>query len=163
MKYAFVFLISVFSLSSCVKTLHLQNLDFEDSKNGRPAVWSTNNSGDYSFTSDMAEVFEGKYSGKIKLTGTQSGTAVYSYALPAQFDGKTVKLSGNIKTDSITNGWGALWMRIDPDIAFDNMMTSGREIRGTTDWTQYEITLHLEPGKTEEIVFGTLLLGNGTL
>ena len=54
-------------------------------------------------------------------------------------------------------------MRIDPDIGFDNMMSSGRAIRGTTDWTQYEIILDLKPKQAQEIVFGALLVGNGTL
>lgn len=51
-------------------------------------------------------------------------------------------------------------MRIDPSIGFDNMQKRG--IKGTTDWTEYEITLAMKnPKKTKQIVVGGLLVGQG--
>ena len=52
-------------------------------------------------------------------------------------------------------------MRIDPSIDFDNMNKNG--IKGTTDWTQYEITLVMNPEKTTQIVVGGILSGNGKM
>jgi hypothetical protein len=43
-------------------------------------------------------------------------------------------------------------MRIDPQIAFDNM--NNRGITGTTDWKEYEIVLPLKPKSTDRIVIG---------
>ena len=52
-------------------------------------------------------------------------------------------------------------MRIDPSIAFDNMNKKG--IKGTTDWTKYEISLAMNPEKTKQIVIGGLLVGKGKM
>jgi C-terminal processing protease CtpA/Prc len=52
-------------------------------------------------------------------------------------------------------------MRIDPSLGFDTMQNRG--IVGTTDWTKYEITLPMNPNKTEKIVIGGLLEGKGKM
>ena len=52
-------------------------------------------------------------------------------------------------------------MRIDPGVAFDNMMDRGAT--GTTGWTKYEVTLELNPEETEQIVIGGLLVGKGKM
>lgn len=79
--------------------------------------------------------------------------------LGGNYDGKLIRLTGYIKTEKVKDGFAGLWMRIDPQVAFDNMQSQG--IKGTTDWKKYEITLPLNPQKTDSIVFGALLAGSG--
>lgn len=52
-------------------------------------------------------------------------------------------------------------MRIDPQIAFDNMQNRG--IKGTTDWKQYEVELNMQPEKTSQIYIGGLMAGTGKM
>jgi hypothetical protein len=54
-----------------------------------------------------------------------------------------------------------LWLRMDgpsTTLVFDNMQN--RRIKGTTDWTRYEIVLDV-PRKTRYIGFGALVAGAG--
>ncbi len=81
---------------------------------------------------------------------------------PGEYLGKRVKLTGNIKTEDIDNQ-AAMWMRVDgPDsvkaLQFDNM--TNRPIKGTTDWTKYEIVLDV-PENSTGIAYGVLSGGNG--
>src|SRR5690606_24531796 len=63
-----------------------------------------------------------------------------------------------IKTENV-DGFAGLWMRIDPQVAFNNMQQAG--LKGTTEWTHYEFTLPMNPDKTEQTVVGGLLVGKG--
>ncbi|MCH5719662.1 S41 family peptidase [Niabella hibiscisoli] len=78
-----------------------------------------------------------------------------------KYAGDSITFSGFIKTENVTDGYAGLWMRIDPYIAFDNMHQRGA--KGTTDWTEYRITLPLDPKKTDKIVFGGMLVGKGKM
>jgi hypothetical protein len=53
-----------------------------------------------------------------------------------------------------------LWLRVDPNLGFDNMRDRG--VQGTTAWGRYEVILDV-PLNATEIAFGALLSGNGTL
>lgn len=81
--------------------------------------------------------------------------------------GKKIKLSGYIKSKNIV-GWAGFWMRVDGKnnkvFSFDNMHDGfDRSIKGTTDWTKYEIVLKV-PKKATHITFGVLLAdGTGKL
>jgi hypothetical protein len=81
---------------------------------------------------------------------------------PGDFLGKRVRLSGWVKSDKVTD-WAGLWFRVDgptPNVslAFDNMQD--RAIKGTTDWTRYEIVLDV-PKEAQRLAFGVLLAGAG--
>lgn len=75
--------------------------------------------------------------------------------------GKRLKLFGYLKSEDI-KGWSGIWMRIDGEnnqqLGFDNMQ--GREIKGTTDWKQYNVVLDI-PLNSRTINYGVLLGGNG--
>ena len=76
--------------------------------------------------------------------------------------GKTVRLSGYIKTKDVSQGFAGLWLRIDGPsgvLAFDNMQDRGA--RGTTDWERYEVELTV-PSEATRIIFGALFPANGT-
>ena len=81
---------------------------------------------------------------------------------PGEYLGKRVRLSGWVKSDKVTD-WAGLWFRVDganPNVSlgFDNMQD--RPIKGTTDWTRYEIVLDV-PKEAQRLAFGILLGGAG--
>jgi hypothetical protein len=107
----------------------------------------------------------GKASGFIKATATELhgfGTLM-QMAAPGEYRGKRVRFSGYVKSENVQSGWAGLWFRLDgPNqgevLGFDNMQQ--RPIKGTTDWTRYEIVLDV-PNTAAALAFGLLLNGNG--
>lgn len=137
------------------------NFGFEKIENNQASMWDNFGSSYYTISIDSLNRYSGKYSASIEYNGTSVDYKAWSYTIPSSYEGKKIKLSGFIKTDSVTEGWAGLWMRIDPQIAFDNMKKNG--IKGTTDWQKYEITLELNPNMTKQIVVGGLLVGKGKM
>jgi hypothetical protein len=97
----------------------------------------------------------------IENNGDKLGLKSLGTSLLHNYDGKLIRLSGYIKTENVTEGYAGLWMRLDPQIGFDNMKKRG--IKGTTDWEEFEIILPLNPEKTNKIAFGGLLEGKGKM
>jgi hypothetical protein len=89
---------------------------------------------------------------KIKTFGTLMKTIKTDL-----YKGKTVKMSCYIKSENVKS-WAGLWMRVDyytaGVLAFDNM--ENRPIKGTTDWTKYEVVLFV-PNDATSISYGVLL------
>ncbi|MGC3977421.1 MAG: hypothetical protein QM751_03845 [Paludibacteraceae bacterium] len=137
------------------------NLDFEFFSNGAPLNWKTFGNDYYKVYADSICVKNGKYSVVIENTSEDANFKALSFTIPHNYIGKSIRLSGYIKTENVTNGYAGLWMRIDPGVGFDNMQNRG--IKGTTDWKEYEIVLPLNPSKTDDIVIGGLLAGNGKM
>ncbi|MBC9912906.1 erythromycin esterase family protein [Chitinophaga varians] len=141
------------------------NLDMEqtDSLSALPVGWSTfavRPNVNHTLL-DSTTVYAGKYA--ILLTKDSIGEttpSIVMYAIPAGFDGKTLKLRGHIRTEAVEGGYAGLWMRVDGTSAFDNM--SNRGIKGTTPWTPYEIELKLEKSATN-VMLGGLLTGKGKM
>ena len=78
--------------------------------------------------------------------------------------GKRIKMSGYVKSDEV-KGWAGLWLRVDgtngtKPLAMDNM--GDRKIIGTTEWTEYHITLDV-PSESTTLNFGALLDGTGKI
>lgn len=149
---------------SCQKATEPKNdnLDFEIVDKGLPVNWTTFGSSDYVFSVDSTVVQNGKYAAALEFHGdNEKDYKALSYSIPATYEGKTVKLSGYIKSENVTGGAG-LWMRIDPGaLAFDNMQD--RSVKGTTGWKKYEITLDLHASAAKNIVVGALLTGKGKI
>lgn len=137
------------------------NLDFEIVENDNPVGWEDFGNSSYHITLDAAQVKNGNYSASIEFKEGTPQFRAWAFTIPHSYPGKKITLSGYIKTENVTDGHAGLWMRIDPNIAFDNMASRG--VTGTTDWTKYEITLDMNPGKTIQIVVGGLLVGKGKM
>ena len=79
------------------------------------------------------------------------------------YQGKTVKMTGYIKSENVKN-WAGLWMRVDfyssKVLAFDNMQSRG--IKGSKDWEKYEVVLFV-PEHSTDISYGVLLDGTGQI
>lgn len=88
------------------------------------------------------------------------GTIMQGFA-PTDYLGRRVRMSAWVKTANVT-GWAGLWMRVDGaskgSISFDNM--GQRPIKGTTEWTHYEVVLDVAPS-AKNLAFGLLLAGPG--
>ncbi|MFB2118966.1 S41 family peptidase [Parapedobacter sp. 2B3] len=134
------------------------NFDFERVADTMPVGWSNFGAGDYILAVDSAVVKSGRYAASIASQGDGPGYRAWAFAIPGSYPGKEIKLSGYIKTENV-DGFAGLWMRIDPQVAFNNMQQAG--LKGTTEWTHYEFTLPMDPDKTEQTVVGGLLVGKG--
>ena len=119
-----------------LSTQDSHNLDFEELDGDQALGWSVFPQPGYkvTFAHDIAN--SGEVSGAIESISDNSEYTALSYSIPADFGGKKIKLSGYLKTENV-DGYAGLWMRIDPNIAFDNM--ASKNINGTNEWTKYEI------------------------
>ncbi|MFP5284190.1 MAG: erythromycin esterase family protein, partial [Thermoanaerobaculia bacterium] len=76
--------------------------------------------------------------------------------------GRSVRLSGYIRTQGISDGYAGLWFQGSnadrSSVVADNM--AGRGPSGTTGWTRYEINLDI-PADAVDVRVGMLLPGNG--
>lgn len=163
-KIFFTFLIFCIAIETFCQTKETSsklNFDFEITDGGSPAGWYNFGSPNYVLSMDSNNVKSGKYSASIEIKEGNPNYKAWAFNIPQNYPGKKITLSGFIKTENVTDGYAGLWMRIDPEIAFDNMDQSG--IKGTTDWTKYEITLDMNPEKTKQIVIGGLLVGKGKM
>ncbi|MCJ8153557.1 S41 family peptidase [Chryseobacterium sp. SSA4.19] len=157
-KYIITAFLTISSLSFSQKKI--DNLNFEKVNNNLPVNWEIFGNGKAKVFADHTEKQEGKFSTVIE-SDENNGFKGLALKLPENYAGKQITFSGYIKTENVTDGFAGLWMRIDPDIGFDNMQSQG--LHGTNDWKKYEITLKLSPKNTEKIVIGALLSGKGKM
>jgi C-terminal processing protease CtpA/Prc len=134
------------------------NLNFEESDQNIPIGWKLFGNENYEVNKDSITKYNGKYSASIELKNGSQGYKVLSYSLPANYPGNTITLKGFVKTENVVNGYSSLWIRIDPALGYHEV-----KIDGTTDWTEYEVSLTMNPEKTKQIVVGGALFGSGKL
>jgi C-terminal processing protease CtpA/Prc len=162
MKKIFITFLTIFiALTTFCQTSEKLNFDFEIVDNGKPNDWNNFGSSNYAITLDSTNIKSGKYSASIEFKEGNPDFKAWAFKIPDNYAGKKITLTGFIKTENVTDGYAGLWMRIDPSIAFDNMNKNG--VKGTTDWTKYEITLEMNPEQTKQIVIGALLVGKGKM
>ncbi|MEG2612298.1 MAG: S41 family peptidase [Alistipes sp.] len=137
------------------------NLDFETVVNGAPEGWQSGGNKNYTCAVDTILHVSGNHSLSIEYKGDEPQFGAWSLTIPHRFEGEKITLSGYIKTEQVEDGHAGLWMRLDPQMGFDNM--GNRGIKGTTDWTKYAITLPLSSDKIKTIVVGGLLVGRGKM
>src|SRR5882724_12689957 len=110
---------------------------------------------------DAAIVHGGRWSARIERNVTSPRDfSTLTNSLPLNFSDTTIELSGFLRTEDVS-GFVGLWMREDgdsPSLEFDNMQS--RQLKGTTPWTQYKITLPIHP-EAKQLVFGFLHVGTG--
>jgi hypothetical protein len=120
---------------------------------------------DYDMGIDREVSHGGRSSGFIQSKPVEhKGFGTLMQAIKADnYLGKRLRLSAYLKTEDVAT-WAGLWMRVDgptgASLAFDNMQD--RPVRGTADWTRYEIVLDI-PESGVNIAFGFLLAGNGVV
>jgi C-terminal processing protease CtpA/Prc len=137
-------------------------LSFEAAPVSGPGGWQAYPASDA--FSDEQIVHGGKRSVRIERKENAAGDfSGINYAIPIDFDGRIVQLRGWVRTEAVSK-FAALWMREDPAdprsgaLAFDSMQRLG--IHGTTDWTQYTISIPIHT-EGRRIYFGFLVNGTG--
>ncbi|WP_055436435.1 S41 family peptidase [Lacinutrix algicola] len=156
-------LILILSIVFACNTVFAQtnhNLDFEILENETAKGWKSFGSDNYKITYDTTIKQNGKISGSIESQNGKSDFKALAYTIPTDFDGKKIKLSGYLKTENVEGGFAGLWLRVDPQIGFDNMQS--QQIKGTNEWTKYEIELDYNSA-AEKIVFGGIIVGTGKI
>jgi hypothetical protein len=137
-----------------------------------PSGWTVMGSDQrsYEIGLDRNVSYTGRSSAYIKATVESRGNTTLAQRFRADlYRGKRVRLSAYVRSLDV-KGWAGLWMRIDgerppdltnpPMLAFDNMFN--RSIKGTTDWTRYEVVLNVSEA-AQRIYFGVILTGLGTV
>jgi RNA polymerase sigma factor (sigma-70 family) len=124
--------------------------------------------GDYEY-GIADEQLDGQRTAFLRSTAAEPtgfGTVMQMIAAD-RYCGKRIRFCAQLRTTAVDglDDWAGLWMRVDgPDgrrsLAFDNMQTSKREVRGTTGWHRYEVVLDAPP-ESRAIGFGVLLSGRG--
>lgn len=137
------------------------NLDFEQNENNFPLKWVAFGHQDSKVYIDSVYTTSGKFSAVIESTGSDPVFKAIGFKLPNNYNGKSIRLSGFIRTENVRDGYAGLWMRIEPEVAAKDMRNRG--VTGTTDWKKYVITLPLSPKQTERIVIGGYLTGKGKM
>lgn len=140
-----------------------RNLDFE----AKLAGWFLGGTQpqEYRIGIDTTVTHSGKASGYLQAIGGASRGfgSLMQMVQPGVYAGKRVRMSGWAKANGVGD-WAGLWMRVDGSdarkrtLGIDNMQD--RPIKGTRDWTRYEIVLDV-PTTAAAIAFGILLQGNG--
>lgn len=139
-----------------------RTLRFEVMSEGAlPGGWSGGPPG--TLFRDSVVVQGGRYAGRIGRTTDAGGDfSTLSLMLPVTFAGDSIELRGWLRTEAV-DGFAGLWLRLDGDagpVQFDNMQNRG--LRGSTEWTQYNIKLPLDD-RARRVVLGALLVGEGTV
>ncbi|MGB8370602.1 MAG: hypothetical protein ACLPYZ_11305 [Limisphaerales bacterium] len=118
---------------------------------------------EYEMTLDHDTTHNGKGSASLKcIVPKASGFGTLMQTFKADtYRGQRIRMSGYVRSRNVKD-WAGLWMRVDGAkdevLAFDNMQN--RAVKGTTDWTRYEIVLDV-PETSQQIAFGVLLSGMG--
>jgi C-terminal processing protease CtpA/Prc len=137
-------------------------LDFEaEHAEGVPKGWNGGPPG--TFAVDGMTVHGGKWALRIdRNEKSPAGFTTVNRTIPIDFAGAILELRGFLRTDKVSE-FAGLWMRQDGDsgsVAFDSMQR--RQLKGTTGWTEYSITLPIEPS-AKRLIFGVLGAGVGTI
>ncbi|WP_256012198.1 S41 family peptidase [Desertivirga xinjiangensis] len=156
-----------FAISAChaqgERAISHFNLDLEQlNKSNFPDKWFTWGEG-YTVSSDSVHKVSGKYSVVIEPQGAhvEGSFGCPALAIPVDFEGKEVVLTGYLKLENVQEGKAGLMLRIDgkgKPLQFDNMQS--RNIHGTIGWMQYQIKLPLSP-EAEMIYIAALHTGSG--
>jgi hypothetical protein len=135
-------------------------LSFEAGPAGSaPAGWGGGPAG--TIVVDDKVVHAGRRSVRIEPKADSHGSfSTLTKMIPLAFSGSIIELRGFLRTEDVSS-FAGLWMRENMDgaaVEFDNMQT--RQLKGTTDWTEYSITLPVHPG-AQQLYFGALVAGTG--
>ena len=146
------------------------NLSFEKvSSSGTPRYWNTYSFG-YDLRSSTDTALAGERSLRIRsedpdgASATPRGMALSIFPVEEEARGKTLRLSGSIKTDSVSEGHAALWLRAETASGRVLVSTRGAKtkgVRGTKSWERHELEVEL-PKETKLVKFGAGLSGRGT-
>jgi len=138
-------------------------LSFEAKSTGSvPTGWAAYPSGSVSL--DDRIVHGGHWSARIeRQPDTANAFSGITKSLPMDFKGTAIELRGFVRTEAVSD-FVALWIREDgesnPGLAFDSLQMRPQKIKGTTDWTEYSVSVQVQPD-ARQLFIGFLLAGTG--
>jgi C-terminal processing protease CtpA/Prc len=160
MKKTLIVLLTIVSISCQAQKPEKYNLGFEKQSESASLSDGWFKWGNYELTTDSV-AHSGTKSGKITSDQTGSSFGSIAYKIPANYEGKEIRLEGFMKIKDVENGFAGLLLRVDGNgtsLAFDNMQN--QNITGTRDWQKYNITLNYPEG-AENIFIAGILTGRG--
>lgn len=160
MKKTLIVLLTIVSISCQAQKPEKYNLGFEKQSESASLSDGWFKWGNYELTTDSV-AHSGTKSGKITSDQTGSSFGSIAYKIPANYEGKEIRLEGFMKIKDVENGFAGLLLRVDGNgtsLAFDNM--ENQNVTGTEDWRKYSITLDY-PEKAESIFVAGILVGKG--
>src|SRR5690554_2633407 len=160
MKKTLIALLAIISLNCQGQETEKYNLGFEKQSEENLLSDDWFKWGNYELTIESVS-HSGKKSGKITSDQTGSSFGSIAYKIPANYEGKKLKLEGFMKIKDVENGFAGLLLRVDGNgtsLSFDNMQN--QNITGTRDWQKYSITLDY-PEEAENIYIARILSGEG--
>lgn len=160
MKKTLIVLLTIVSISCQAQKTEKYNLGFEKQSESASLSDGWFKWGNYELTTDSV-AHSGTKSGKITSDQIGSSFGSIAYKIPANYEGKEIRLEGFMKIKDVENGFAGLLLRVDGNgtsLAFDNMQN--QNIIGTRDWQKYNITLNYPEG-AENIFIAGILTGRG--
>ena len=147
----------------------LINLGFESAKRqtgGDPEGWlSFQHAGDvsYRFTLDANEKKSGQQSLRIDNTGIEPYGVLQQFVNAVPHGGKIARLSGWIKTKDASDHGAGLTINVSRSgYSVGQNYMADAPIKGTTNWTRYEITVPV-PAGASRVEVGVMLRGKGSV
>ncbi len=142
------------------------NLDFEKNiiNAAMPDEWIKWGSTDFNVHKDSIHAYKGKFSTVIyrKSDAFAQSFGSVAYRLPANYQGKTIRLEGYMKIEEVADGFAGILMRIDGQdgsvVEFKSL--EDKAIMGTHDWKKYTITLPFHEDAKSVYITG-ILKGQG--
>jgi C-terminal processing protease CtpA/Prc len=127
-----------------------------------PAGWNAYPAGSVSL--DDKIVHGGHWSARLeRQPDTANAFSGITKSLPMDFKGTAIELRGFVRTENVSD-FVALWIREDGEsnrgLAFDSLQMREQKIKGTTDWTEYSVSVQVQPD-ARQLFFGFLLAGTG--
>lgn len=154
-KYHVAILISMLSMNSFSALAQDILPDGWFKTGSAPADYTMGLDGDVPFDGSKSAFIEGNTAKSEGFATLMQTSSVAGYL------GKRVQLTFYIKSQDVS-GWSSGWFRIDgapkETLAFDNM--NNRQIKKTTDWTEYSIVLDV-PKNATKMAYGLMLSGSG--
>lgn len=146
----------------------LLNPSFEPDAQNRIGAWAAvehNTGKSYSFVAERQKPLSPPASARISRHGPEPfGILEQRVRVKPEWVGRTVRLSGFLKTAGATGAGGALVLQArngsDGVMLHDHM--DGRRVRGDQDWKQYAVEMKIPPGAWALMV-GVMLEDDGTL
>jgi hypothetical protein len=127
--------------------------------------WSTSpvDAQAYEFAVDTDVFHSGKQSLRIRALTGRHGGAIYQVLPAADLRGKTVELSGWLRTDDATGDGAVLTLRaLGSRRLLEYNIMHRAPVKGTTEWTRYSIPLKLSKN-VSELEVGVTLNNKGTV
>lgn len=146
----------------------LQNPSFDADAQNRIAAWAAveHNSGkSYTFAAERQRPRSAPSSARITRVGPEPfGILEQRVRVKPEWVGRTVRLSGYLKTAGATGTGGALVLqaRNGSDGVMVHEHMDGRRVRGDQDWKPYAVELKIPPGAWA-LQVGVMLEDDGTL